>query len=392
MKRIAIVGMVLCLTACNADEPPPNTGGVDLADGPCGRGLAVVSSDYQSTNVSIIDVDGNVVSSSFISSASEDTGLSAPLSGDVAAPNQRLSGSDLVLIDRFPSSVITWIDLESARVRAQLDVSTGFAANPRDYLQLDDGRAYVTRFETNPTPGAVEFDGGGDILIVDPTASSIIGRIDLTPAMEDAPGFLPRASRMIVWNDEVTVLLLGYDQDFSDAAPSRLVRIRDDEITGVIVLPGMYGCEGLAADGASLAVACSGRLAGGSTTDLEGAGLALVRGSDITVFTADDLIGQPLGFTAAFTDQGLLVTALGSFDTGALDAVLHVTEEGAVDTVLSSASRPFEIGEIRCACDCFVADAERAVLHRLDGASGAAQQALPLEDAVGLPPRTLSRF
>lgn len=402
MNRLQRAVLAASLVACNAPDPAPSSGGVDLPMGPCGRGLAVLSSDYQSTNVGLTDISGSLVSPSFLSSASASTALSAPLSGDVVLPLFQQDGGELVVIDRTPA-VLTWIDVATARVRAQLDVSSGFAANPRDYLDLGDGRAYVTRFENNPQAGAQSHDGGNDILVIDPRQPAIVGRIDLLPAMSDAPGFLPRASRMIIARDAVYVLLLGYNADFSEAVSSRLIRIEDDVIVGSIVLNDFYGCEGLAAHGDRLAISCSGLLTGGDTTTTAGSGLVIIDGDTITTIGADTLVGQPLGFAVAFTRAGVLVNALGALalDGGAdvPDAILHVTD-GAFTTVLRSESRPFELGDIRCntslandACDaCFVTDAERHVLHRLSAQDGQYIDAIPFEDGVGLPPRSLGGF
>ncbi|PKN46336.1 MAG: hypothetical protein CVU63_07695, partial [Deltaproteobacteria bacterium HGW-Deltaproteobacteria-20] len=71
--------------ACNVASPD-NTGGTDITAGACGRGLVVVNTDYQSTNVSLVAIDGKVLSTSFLSSASTPPGLSAPLGGDVVVP------------------------------------------------------------------------------------------------------------------------------------------------------------------------------------------------------------------------------------------------------------------------------------------------------------------
>ncbi len=402
------LGIALCATACNAPTPPEATGGADLPGGPCGRGLMVVSSDYQSTNVSLTNIDGTLVSSSVVSSASASSALSAPLSGDVVSPNSRLVGDDLVLLDRYPASVLTWVNHTTGEVRAQLDVSTGFAANPRDYLELESPegkRAYVTRFETNAAPGAEAFDEGGDVLIVDSDVPAIRGRIDLAPAMQDAPGFQPRASRMVRFGDSVLVLLLAYNADFSDAAPSRVVRIdpSSDTIEEVAVLDDLYGCEGLSATSDKVVVSCSGLLAGGNTTSPVGSGVAVLNTAlEVQTVMAEDLIGQPLGFSAAATQTGILVTALGAFSThgeDVPDVLLHVNEDGTHETILET-TRPFELGEVRCigisaespTCGgCFVTDGERVGLHHLNG-NGEAPQFLPLDDGIGLPPRTLGLF
>ena len=120
------------LAGCNAPDPPPTTGGTDLPPGACGRGAVVIGSDYQSTNVSLVGVEGEVLSPSFLSSATSSAGLTAPLSGDVAVPSMPAAGEEIVLLDRYPAAVLTWVDVVTGSVRAQLNVATGFAANPQD--------------------------------------------------------------------------------------------------------------------------------------------------------------------------------------------------------------------------------------------------------------------
>lgn len=233
--------------------------------------------------------------------------------------------------------------------------------------------------------------------MIDPTAVEIVGRIDLAPAMSDAPEFLPRASRMARFDGAVYALLLAYNVDFTDAAASRLVRIEDDVISDVVVLTDLYGCEGLAASEDALAVTCSGQLAGGDTTSPLGSGIAVLqRGSTEPVVTpAASLLGRPLGFAAAFTRTGLLVNVLGAFATDTPDVVLHVTADGFQEVLRSE--NPFELGDIRCTghggCGaCFVTDGDAGALHRLAAEDGARDTTLVLDDGIGLPPRVLGRF
>lgn len=410
MRRVA--ALTLLLAGCDATAPPPTTGGVVLPEGPCGRGLVLVESDYQSTNVAIVGLDGAVLSSSFISSASASAALSAPLSGDVVVPTSPTSGAEVVLVDRYPAAVITWVYLATAAPRAQLDVSTGFAANPQDYLELAADKAYVTRLDANASPGAQPHDQGGDVLVVDPRAPAIIGRIALDAAMADAPGFLPRPNRMLRAGDDVYVLLSAYSADFSDSAPSRVVRIDAgrDAIAAVTVLPGLHGCAGLALARRAplaLAVACSGKFGGDSAPTLVESGVAILAGDPLAVVASHEAaaIGQPFGLSLAFADGAILTTALGAFGSGGapdtLDRLLRIGEAGEPAALLSSASRPFELGEVACALSdddeagcgrCFAADAERGALHRLDAAASAIEATLPIDDGIGLPPRYLGRF
>ncbi|PIE06002.1 MAG: hypothetical protein CSA75_01795, partial [Sorangium cellulosum] len=238
--------LMLCLSVgCSVDDPPATTGGTDLQSGTCGRGVVVVNTDYQSTNVSLVSLTGDVLSSSFISSGSGATELSSPLGSDVTLPTQRQDGDKIVLLDRYPASVLTWVHVQSADVVGQLSVATGFASNPRDMLRLSDNKAYVTRYEPNLDSGHEPFDGGNDVLIVDPSARSITGRIDVQSAMAgEAEKYFARPDKMLWVRDRVYVLLGGYTGDFLSSAHSRVITIdpTSDEIVGVLELEGMRGC------------------------------------------------------------------------------------------------------------------------------------------------------
>ena len=178
LVRVCAIALAVATMGCNAPLPPGSTGGIDTELGACGRGLVVVQSDYQSTNASLLGLGGQVLSSSFISSATESAELAAPLSGDVVVPTTPAFGAEIVLIDRYPASVLTWVRVEDATVRGQLNVGTGFASNPQDYLLVGDDKAYLSRNERNSQPGAEPFDLGSDLLVIDPGALAITRRID----------------------------------------------------------------------------------------------------------------------------------------------------------------------------------------------------------------------
>ena len=415
--------LLVAATGCNAPEPPASTGGVDVPFGPCGRGVVVVGTDYQSTNVSLLGVDGSILSSSFVSAGSATTGLSSPLSGDVVVPTMPTFGDEIVLIDRYPAAVLTWMVLTTATVRAQLSVATGFHSNPQDYVAVDgEHKAYVSRYDANVAPGAEPHDEGSDVLVLDPWVPAVTGRIDLGLAMlpEEAE-YLPRPARLARSGPWVFVLLAAYSQDFLDSAPSRLVTIdsRTDAIVAVTILDELHGCRGLAvsAAGARLAVTCSGKFAGGSTPSLAEAGVAVLSFEatgavgdeqielvEIRRWSAAALGDQAPGFAVDFAgDDRLLLTLLGQFGTAEQplqqDALLDLPlEPGASPRViLQTEATPFELGEVRCleACGrCFAADAERGVIHRLGHGDGglAVDASYSVDTVIGLPPRLLGRF
>lgn len=405
----------LCLAlGCNVSSPE-NTGGSDAPAGACGRGVVVINTDYQSTNVSLVSVDGQVLSSSFISSASGATGLSAPLGGDVVAPSQWQNDDEIVLLDRYPASVVTWVDVASAEPTGQLSAATGYAANPRDFLRVSPNKAYLTRYDPNMDPGQQPFDAGSDILVINPTARSIEGRIDMQPAMAGAPdGFFARPDKLLRVGNRVLVLLGGYAADFVTSVPSRLA-ILDPETDGLLdtlSLDGFHGCTTMALSpvGDEVAVACSGEFAGDSVTTLPESGIVLVSvGSTLEErrrFPAAKFETGPVGGAIAYTsDTRLVFTTFGQFaELGQAyreDALVQLEiDSGQFEVALRSDGEPFSLGDVRCAAECrvcFLADAKRdgGVLHRFalgEGGRLGDRTEVVVDRAIGLPPRNLGWF
>ena len=399
------------LGGCDVATPPSGTGGIDWdeSDGSCARALGVVETDYISSNVSVLGLDGSVLSSRFIASSSESVGLSAALGADVVLPSGAPPDPQMLLIDRFPGAVLTWVELRSGEVRAQLSVATGFASNPHDYVQLSTHKAYVTRYDHNFDAGREPFDGGSDVLLVDPHTPEITGRIDLTPTVTEA-GFLPRPDKLVRVGQRVVVLLAAYDKSFAHSAESRLALIDTDgdEVIGVHTLSGLHGCGALALapDGETVAVACAGEFGGDSVADTSSSGIALVGTapslSTLKTIEADALGGDPVAYGIDFASQDmLLVSTFGRFEgpdgPARPDRLMSVQlENGDSDVLLESQGTPFSLGDIACApaCRvCFAADASRdgGVVHRFDVKGGGIvdEHAIVAERDVRLPPRDL---
>lgn len=432
-SHLACCGWALLATACGAPVPPTG-GGVAVTAGAFGRGQALVMSDYQSTNVALLDCEGRTLAGSFLSSASANSGLSSALSGDVVLPNESQNGLELALIDRYPAAVVTWVNLATGSVSAQLDVSTGFRANPQD-LAVVGPEVWISRYETNPKPGRVPYDGGGDVLVVERETKTITGRIDLTSALADAPGFFPRPGKMARLKDRLYVLLAAYDMSFANSASSRIVEldIATRQLVATHILGGLAGCTALALEPPfdrsgrerpmpRLLVGCSGDFHGGSTPTLAGSGLVMLTTErallhEVRRWTAAELGGRPVGFDLAVDEENTaLVTTMGHLGSGKSsdvpDALVEVELEGPTPRVVfETDSLPFELGGIRCTTaqapiddtlpvdpasprDCFVADGERGVLRRLVHSSHGYDVAdsIFVENAIGLPPRWMGRF
>ncbi|MCW5789367.1 MAG: hypothetical protein KIT72_02995 [Polyangiaceae bacterium] len=399
-------------------EPPGSTGGVDGGDTACGRGVVVLSTDYQSTNLSLMAPSGEVRSGSFISSASRGVGLSAPLSGDVALPSEAVSGAHLVLIDRYPASVLTWVELTTGRVRAQLNVGTGFAANPHDYVEVSEELAYVTRFEPNSSSGLQPFDAGSDLLILDPRGPSITGRIDLSALIPvGLEGYHPRPDKLLRVGSQLYLLASAYSLDFRQSLPSRIARIdiATNTVQAVLELTGLHGCAGmdLSPNQTRLAVGCSGPFDSGAQVPVE-SGLALVRLTpelelERALF-ARDLVPDPTAYALSFaSDEALVFTTFGRFPTesDARPDRLYELDLSTLEAVplLESEGDPFTLRDVRCftstapgeGCGaCFVADAGRGVVHRYPIGDGQPRLAAPtpirVDTRIGLPPSALGGF
>jgi hypothetical protein len=387
-----ILALVGALAGCGAPEPPASTGGTAEPVGPCGRGAVVVHTNYSSSNISLVAFDGRVLSPSFFSSATgELDGLSTPLSGDVLVPTSPHVGSEVVLIDRSPASVLTWVTVATGKARAQL--ALGDRKNPHDYLELDPTRAYVSRYE------------GDDLAIVDPSQPAVIGSIDLRPALSDeGTDYRPGPGRMIAAGGRVYVVLEAYGPKFVGSLPSHLVAIdpQADAISEVLALDGVHGCSGLALSPAEdeLALGCSGTWLGTSEPDPATSFVVRVGLSgglhEIARFAALAFGGAPFGFGIDYASEQALVAVRFGNESGRPDSLLEIDLDNGQGRELLT-TEAFALGDARCAADCnvcFATDAARSVVHRFEvteGHVGAATE-IVADDVTGLPPLWLGRF
>ena len=311
-------------------------------------GLAVVSSDYTTTSVSLVDpVTRVVVHDDCIDSNTVPPTLSLTLSGDVSLPSRPQHGGDVLLIDGT-NTALTWVDPQSCAIRRQLSVGD-FSAFPHDVISISANKAYVTRFGTNPTPTDGDpASNGDDILIIDPGATpepAILGRIDLAPyaALVAGAPIEARPDRGLLVGSKVYVTLASQDAGYTATGEGRIVIIdtASDTVSGTIVLTGLAGCSALdyLASAKTLFVAC-----GGSSSDADqsaSSGIALVNlGVEPPVLKgtipATALGGKPLNFSwvAALSERQILSATFGVLDFAtntqlAPDAVWSIASDGS---------------------------------------------------------------
>lgn len=392
----------LALSGCDSSAIPPSSGvGNALVSG----SFAVVASDYRSTNVTLRAPDGARLTSSLLSTASVGAGLSFALSGDVVLPSEPLpTRAELVLIDRYGTNVLTFVDVVSGRVRAQLPVGTGFESNPQDFLALEGDRALVARFGVDPRPGDVALDGGDDVLVVDTKTPALLRRIGL-PRKDGIPA---RPGAFTRFGGEVYVNLHRLAPDFDRAVDADLAVIDAASATleRVIPLPGLRNCgKAVFSELGRVAFACSG-LFDPARTRFDDVGAGVVIGDFVDGafreserWSAANLGATPTGSVAWISNDRVVASLFGS---GARGDALWVFRPGErAPSEIYRASAPYVLGAIRCVPDaafaCATPDASSSAIIQLFQGTGSAApgvEARPLlaPDVTGLPLRDLAFF
>jgi hypothetical protein len=414
VARRWLLGLVL-VSACNVDSTAMQTGGVSTTQGACPNGAVVVMSDWVSSQVALADLEGNVLSRSVLSSGSAPTdGLSFPLSGDVALPSTWSQTHDVVLLDRYGTNVISWLDPNTAAVTGQLAIGTGFESDPHDYLELGSTRAYIARWGENLAPGQQPYDTGSDILIINPSTSQMTGSIAL-PHDDQLP---PRPDRMTKIGDYVWVSMQRRSLDFSQMGTAELVGIdaKTDAIAFALPLTGLKDCSApvLSPDKKTAACVCSGEMnSKGTVEDLtESAVITL----DVSVsppkelrrYVASDVFGVALQSDAAYASDSVLLLKTQSTRGGAdNNRLLALDLDSAQTTTLLEAHPDPQTGCGRgltyggllcspgCSSTCLMADADLGVLQRIDVSTPSQPKLLEpitVDAAIGLPPRSLGLF
>jgi hypothetical protein len=354
---------------------PIDTVGIDGGAAPL-RGIVVIHSDYRSGSVSFLDRDGNLIpgKDGCINSGTGTPGLSLAISEDLALPSQTVPGDAVVIIDRGNDSLL-WLDPATCAPVRQMSVATGFASNPHDFVELGANKAYVPRYKPNlaATPAPGDFDDGNDVLIVDPSQASIVGRIDLLPFTP--AGFLPRADRALLIDGKVYLSLNATDARFNDYATGRIVMIDPtlDQVTGVIDLPGLENCGAMTYLPAEkkLLVACTGNWNAGPE-QVAASGIAILDTSVSppalsALLMAASIGDRPLSNSTvgALDSNTILAVALGDFTNVPPDAAWVLAQNGAAPIKLYSSVE----GNTLAAA---LVDAERGRVFLTDGTTTSA--------------------
>jgi len=220
---------------------------------------AVVSTDFSSSSIAMLDADFVTIDESWLNSGTTFPGLVATLSGDVVLPNRQAGDGTVSVIDRFFTDVVTRFFVPSGNLNGQVRThgeigDSGFSSNPQDLIFVSADSAWVPRFESNLDPAAAPENQGNDLFEINPTDMSATGaRIDLSAldttvnvGSEDDPVYVEvfaRPSRGVLVGSTIVVGLERISANFDAAGPGMVaaVDLEDESVTG-LELSGLKSC------------------------------------------------------------------------------------------------------------------------------------------------------
>ncbi|MGB5810773.1 MAG: hypothetical protein WBG86_09600, partial [Polyangiales bacterium] len=375
--------------------------------------FAVVSSDFSSTSIAVLDADFVALDESWLNSGTTFPGLVATLSGDVALPNQQAGDGTFAVIDRFSTDVVSRFFVPSGNLNGQVRTQgelgmSGFSSNPQDLVFVDETSAWVTRLGVNLDDTAPPENQGTDLLQINPTTMTLTGgRVDLssfntigTVMTDQGPVDVivyARPNRAVRVDSTVVVGLDRLSLSFDAAGPGMVavVDLDDESATGLLLGSGFANCgNATPVPGAAskVVVSCQGFAANfgdeGETRASAGVLLLDVTDGEVTIETTwrastdedsaiavneliaiDDtrVAGVAYGNFVDTTDalyitditsgdQELVYTSLGSFEIGTSawdpDAELLFVPDGVESAVIEYAlteSGPMEVGSVELA-------------------------------------------
>lgn len=409
------LGLVACELEPQGGDPSgvAGMGGEDAGGAPeeCASGAALVTTDYFSTEIALLGTDGEVRNPSFLSTASTTTdGLAFPLSGDVVVPLG--TSGEIVVLDRFGTNVVSFVNPGTGRVRAQLPVGSGFESNPTDYLQFGEGEGALVRFGQNPAPGEDAFDDGGDLLFIDSNEAEVTGSV----VFENYDDLPPRPTNISRVGNDLFVTLGRNALDFSEMGEGMLVPVSLDtkEAGEPTVLQGLKSCGALAPvpGREEVATVCTGFVT--ITGEVEALSQSALVFFDATTrpleevrrIPAESIAGEPLQNQVAFASETVVLlrtqTAYGGARNNRLLAFDWETEvatellEAEPDS--SGVGRGLAFGTILCApgCGdvCIMPDSSRNEVVRIsiEGSAPTLLEPVGIEGGAGLPAAGLGSY
>ena len=318
--------------------------------------IAVVNSDFLSTSISIIDgTDKSMFADGIIDSGSTVPGLTLTLSGDIVLPRNPNIDNIIVLIDRYPNNVLTFISPKDFSVTKQMSVATGFSSNPHDYLWINEAKSYITRYESNPNSGQQNFDEGDDILIINQKELSVIKSINLTEYTDSSMEKMQaKPDQMVMGDKYVWVSLNHLSMDYKSAGYGLLAILNPetDMVEDVIKIPEMKNCTGIIylKHLKHIYASCSGMFVNGIDEQLKYSGIVkidtLKTPYNYTIVKNSKADNKsPYGFYLdIFNEKYLLSIQFGNLSKNETDKLVAINTENYSEIVIHKAETMQGIG------------------------------------------------
>lgn len=327
--------------------------------------FAVLSTDFTSSAISLLDQDGALLVDEWLTSGSAWPTLVAALSGDVALPTKQMGDGSIVVIDRLNTDVVSRFDMESGglygQVRTQGTSSiAAFSSNPHDCVFVNERSAWVSRYEPSFEEAPEPDVAGTDLLEIDPTAMMLTGnRVDLSSFSEEVDGVTAyaRPDRLVRLGDFLLAGLDGLSADFTVALPGKVVvvEIATGDATefplpgvracGIVVpVPGIDNQAFVSCRGASSTFdAVEQRMTAGLfAIEVDRDGVASIVRSWLP--SSDPGAANSVGNVVPLNDREVIAVANGDFVTTTDEAYVLDVETGD-QTLLFDIPGSFEIGE-----------------------------------------------
>jgi hypothetical protein len=418
-----LIGLALAVSGCGdgsvGDGGSGGTLGTSALDPlDANPRYAVVSSDFTSTSIAMLDGDFVAIDESWLNSGTTYPGLVAALSGDVVLPNRQAGDGTFAVIDAFMTDVVTRFFVPSGNLNGQVRThgtvrDTGFSSNPRDLIFVDSNSAWVTRYDSNLNPSAPPENQGNDLFEINPTDMSPTGaRIDLSSlnttarvmkqeGLVDVDVFA-RPSRGVLVG---SMLVVGLDRMSAlfEAAGSGMVAVvdlRDASVEG-LALEGLKSCGNIAPiprEPTKMVVACVGFPVGDELQIRASSGIALldVGENGVTVeriwrVADDDTSAGAVNSIAAIDTNHVVGVATGDFAT-TIDRLYAIDLTTGAQELVHESNDSFVIGVSAYDPDTemlYVPDAVEGAVVEFAREEGAFAEVGTTEIAprLGLPPR-----
>jgi hypothetical protein len=357
--RLLVLAVALTLAGCGTTDPCREN---ELMPIEAPR-LAVVLSDYASSAVVIVDERDEILGP-FIDSGSRPPGIVATLSGDVVLPRRAPDPSQLVLIDRYQTDVLTAIPFAAPERLVQRDLrggrTSGSSPNPQDVLALADGRWLVSRLNPAEDPGAPTLARGNDVAVLDAERHELVDRFALeADVVLDEVTYFARPAGLAAMEDRgAPRVLVGLARLSSfvlrRTGPGAVALLDAD--TGraqVLELPGLSNClqvQTVPSDAGRAIVLCRGDAFGEDESRgglVEVAIVEQVLRETRRFAVADDAsLPPPSNGLVVLDDHRLAYVSSGSVREGRTDRLVELDlRDGSARVVAESTPTPFELGD-----------------------------------------------